>query len=530
MSASVVAEKPGGAGPLDEERRPRRGRLAVNVAANLASYAVGLVIGIWYVPYLIHHVGTVGYGLIPLITTMTNYMGIVTLGLNAAVGRFITLAAEQGDHPRANRVFNTSLFGSVLLVLVLMPPALWAALNVERLLRVPPAYVTQARWLALATVAAFLLNQIKTAFDVSTFCRNRFDLRNLVSIGESLTRVAVVVTFFSLAPPQLWQVGTAIVASGVFSFLGAVYFWRRLMPELRIHLGGFDLRTLRELVGMAGWNVLNQIGTILFLGVDLLVINRLFGARTGGHYAAVLQWSALLRGLASAFAGAFIPTIIAFYARRDLEGLVHYARRSVKLTGLAMALPIGLVCGSSRSLLQAWLGPDFASLAPLLSLMTAHLAINLGYLPLHGINTATNQVRLPGIVQLAMGAANLALALLLAGPARWGVYGVAGAGAIVLTFKNTVFTPIYAAHVLKLPWNTFLKGSLPSVTAAVATAGLTWLVLTRIPVGHLSHLAVVWMGLSAVYVVAVYFGLLSAKEREEIRRANPLARKTRVPA
>ena len=53
-------------------------------------------------------------------------------------------------------------------------------------------------------------------------------------------------------------------------------------------------------------------------------------------------------------------------------------------------------------------------------------------------------MRVPAIVTIVMGFGNLGLAILLAGPMGWGLYGVAAAGAIALTAKNLIFTPLYA--------------------------------------------------------------------------------------
>jgi hypothetical protein len=96
-------------------------------------------------------------------------------------------------------------------------------------------------------------------------------------------------------------------------------------------------------------------------------------------------------------------------------------------------------------------------------IMVSHLAINMGVMPLFSIQVAMNKVRWPGIVTLIMGIGNLALAIFLAKYASWGIFGVAVAGAIVLTAKNALFTPIYGAIILDQPWHTFLKSHFSSL-------------------------------------------------------------------
>ena len=108
------------------------------------------MVGVWYVPFLVRQLGPAAYGLIPLATSLTAYMALITLGLNSAVGRYLTIALEQEDHPRANRIFNTSFWGSLALTAFLLLPAALAVVYLDRLIRVPPGFATQARWLRSA--------------------------------------------------------------------------------------------------------------------------------------------------------------------------------------------------------------------------------------------------------------------------------------------------------------------------------------------------------------------------------------------
>src|SRR6478672_7338267 len=95
--------------------QPRRGRFTVNLFANVGSLGLSMLVGVWYVPFLVGHLGVAAYGLIPLASTLTSYMSLITLGLNSAVGRSLTIALEREDHAQANRIFNTSLWGSLVL-------------------------------------------------------------------------------------------------------------------------------------------------------------------------------------------------------------------------------------------------------------------------------------------------------------------------------------------------------------------------------------------------------------------------------
>ena len=281
---------------------------------------------------------------------------------------------------------------------------------------------------------------------------------------------------------------------------------------------------MRELTSTGGWVVINQIGAILYLSIDLLVANRLFGAEESGKYAAVLQLPMLVRTLGSTIGAVFSPTVLFYYARQDLDGLMAYLARAVKCLGLTLALPISLTCGFAEPLLRLWLGPGFGSLHPLLFLMTAHLCINVPILPLLGLQLATNRVKVPGVVTMVMGMANLGLALVLAGPMHWNLYGIAAAGAIMLTLKNVFFTPIYGAHVLGKPCGVFFRESALIVGVTVVTILACRGVLWFWPIVGWDQLAGLSLGISALYGLIVYQFILTVEERKMVRSLIPFRR------
>jgi len=259
--------------------------------------------------------------------------------------------------------------------------------------------------------------------------------------------------------------------------------------------------------------VINQIGSLLFLQIDLIIVNLLFGAASAGEYAIALQWVVLLRAVAGVLSGVLTPTILSCYAREQIGTLIRVTKSAVKLMGLAMALPIGLVCGLAPQLLTVWVGEQFTSLAPLMVLLTVHLAVNLAVLPLFPINVAYNRVRVPGLVTFFMGIGNFGFAIALPLLTGWGYYGVAAAGAIVLTLKNAFFTPWYATRVLGVGVHTFTRSMLPGIVATVIIGAAAATLGAVIQLPALITLAVAGATIGLVYLSTVWAFGLSGYER-----------------
>lgn len=172
-----------------------------------------------------------------------------------------------------------------------------------------------------------------------------------------------------------------------------------------------------------------------FLQIDLLTANLMLGASASGKYAAIIQFPLLLRSLAGTIASLFAPIMTSYYSKGDMEGLMNYANKAVRLNGLLLALPAALLGGLAGPFLTIWLGPSFSSIAPLLFIHAGYLVVSLAFMPLFYIWTAFNQQKTPAIVTLLLGAVNVVLAVTLSGPAHLGLYGITLAGAISLILK-----------------------------------------------------------------------------------------------
>ncbi|WP_214041490.1 oligosaccharide flippase family protein [Methanoculleus sp.] len=498
------------------DRNPRglAAQLPRNLAANIAYFLVNIVIGVLLVPYFINTLGVAAYGLIPLATSITGYVAIVVQSLNTSVSRFLTVDLQREDYAAANKTFNTALIGLTVIILLMVPVILVVAYFAPSIFNVPAGQETGAILLFLGVSAAFLIRSWSGNFTVQLFAYNRLDLQNLVNITNIVVQTGLIVLLFTFFGPDLALVGGAYLAGAVVASGVSIVLARRVCPYLRVSIGSFDRTRVNDLCGMGWWVVINQIGSLLFLQIDLIVVNLLFGATSAGEYAIALQWVILLRAVAGVLSGVLTPTILACYAREQTETLIRVTKSAVKLMGLAMALPIGLVCGLAPELLTIWVGEEFTFLAPLMILLTVHLAVNLSVLPLFPINVAYNQVRVPGIVTFFMGIGNFGLAVILPLLTGWGYYGVAAAAAIVLTLKNAVFTPWYATRVLGVGSHTFTRSMFPGIvaTALIGVAAATLGAVVQIPA--LVTLAVAGAGIALVYLAAVWALGLNEYERK----------------
>lgn len=488
-------------------------QLPRNVLLQGLSFITNVAIGIWLVPYLVGHLGRAAYGLIPMAGAMTQYVSLISGSISNAVTRFLTMALQRNNSDDANRVFNTAFFSYLAIGLIQIPIFGLIINYANTIFSIPEELYRDAIILFLCSATSFLASLACSVFSVPMYANNRLDISRGIDIARLILRLAGIVTLFTVFGPALRYVGYVDLLLTILMCTTNVVITKRLAPTLKLALCYYDWNKVRELTAMGGWLLVHNVGALLFLRVDIWICNRFIGAEEAGDYAAVLQWSNLIRQAGTVLAGVTIPMLMICYARSEMERLIRLSKLTVRIFLLLMAIPISLLCVFSQPLLRLWLGDSFARLWPLMVIMLCHLGINVAVMPLFNIQVAVNRVALPGFVTLIMGMVNFVLAIFLAKYVGWGIYGVAIAGAITLTVKNALFTPIYGAIILRQPWHAFLGSYLSGLAFFAGLLSLEWLVEACVHPKSWLHLGVIFMLAGMIGLVAAWLALAKQDRR-----------------
>lgn len=424
---------------------------------NIVSFLVNVIVGLWLVPYLVKYLGKAAYGLIPLAMIFTEYINVITISINGSITRFLTVDIQNNDWKNANKTFNSAFFALLILIGIQIPIFSYITFDMTNIINVPEEIIEDGYYLFAFTFAGYLVSLLSTNFSTSMYAYNRLDLTRSVDVIRVLARLLFIIVLFVIDKPTLKYVGIANFIAAIVSCAFAFVYWKILTPKLKFSVKSFNWQVLRKIGNIGGWLIVNQLGYLLFLKIDLLVINRFIGPEVGGEYAAVQQWNSLIRTVGTVLSGVIGPMILISFAKNKIQDVIRFGKLGVKFLALSIGLLTGIVCGFSESLLTSWIGSDFAEFDSLLIIMLSTMVINLGILPLFPITVALNKVKIPGILTVILGIANLFLAIIFIAWFEKDIIGVALAGALVLTLKNGIFIPLYVAYILKVNWMTFYK-------------------------------------------------------------------------
>jgi O-antigen/teichoic acid export membrane protein len=498
---------------FEEQQNILSKQVPKNLLANFFYFIVNLASGLFLVPYFINSLGVASYAMIPLATSFTAYVNLIMVSLNTSVSRPMTMELQREEFKKANVTFNTALFGTLGIILLMLPIVVLFSYYSPSFFEIPSNQENATRILFLGVTGAFLLRAWSSNFGVSIFAYNRLDLLNIINTINTIVQVGLIIILFKLDSPNLVYIGLAYLIAAIVAFVLTVFFSRKMNPHIRVNIKDFSRSKVKEIMEMGEWVIISQIGSLLFLQIDLIVVNKLFGTLAGGEYSIAFMWSSVLRTIAGMLISILTPVILTYYVKGRIEELINLSKSAIKLTGFAMALPIGFICGFSPQLLSLWVGPEFVKLSPLMLLMLSHLVINLPVMLLFDINVAYNKVRVPGIVTFWMGIGNFLLVVALPFLTGWGYYGVALAGAIVLTLKNALFIPWYAAKVLGISRSSFISSTFPGALVMFIIVGSCRLINFFVPISGLGALII-----SGILVTTVYLGSVWIFTKENYER------------
>jgi membrane protein EpsK len=432
------------------------GQIRRNLGVYIISFILNVSIGLLLVPYLIRYLGVAAYGLIPLAMIFTDYINIINVSINSAVGRFFLIEIQNNNWKKANIIFNSAFWGVLGLIVIQTPLLIYIISELNSFVDIPNGFFIDATSLFILTFAGYLISLVSSVLNTSMFAHNRLDLSSKVDIVRVLTRIVIIILLFNLSNPSLLSVGIANVVSALCTFIYSFYWNRRLTPELHFSLKSFRFSYLKSIYSMGGWIILNQVGYLLFVKVDLLLINKLMGSQSSGEYAALMQWNILIRTFAGILSGILVPVIITFYAKKEFVKMQSYVNFSIKHISLILIILCSIISGFSKPILLLWLGNEYVSKFLVLIVMILPLAFSMGTLSTLAVNKAHNKVALPGIVTFLAGLLNFIINFQLL-KSGYGYLSIALVGGSILLLKNLVFSTMYSANVMKIPLLSFLK-------------------------------------------------------------------------
>ncbi len=451
-------------------------RISLNLIGQLCSFVFSMGISFLLTPFIVSTLGKETYGFVGLANNVTNYITLFTVAISGMLSRYVTLECTKKDYKEASRYFATAYITEIGLALVLLIPMVLISLNVDHVVNVSAEIVPDVRLLWLLVFLAFLGNLAFGGFNVATFAKNRLEISSVISILTNLLRAAVMIAAFMFFPAHVWYVGLAAIISNIFNITATYIAKRKLLPELKVSFKYFNFKYIWRLIVVGVWNSLNKLQQILYTGLDLLLTNLFINGAEMGLLSIAKTVPTQISTLISTISGAFEPSMTIAYAKDDKTDFLSTTKFAMRLSGFLCSVPIlGFIAFGTKfySLWMPSLEHSEIIKVQILAVLTLFPQIFSVYIyPLYAVNTITTKLKVPVLLSVAIGCANVIIVFILLKTTSLGVYAVAGVSSVLWIMRIFSFVPTYAAWSLGMKLNTFYPPLMRGVVNVFITGGL----------------------------------------------------------
>lgn len=499
-----------------------RSILLRNAASTWFLRATLVVLGFFFSPFLIRHLGEEQYGLWVMVGGVSSLMAIMNFGIGPAVARQVAHYKETGEHDLADRLISTAavLFAGVFVV-ALAIAVLATAYFTSFFEKIDPQYHAIAKVLVLIVGISTSVALATRLFDGVVMGHQRFDLLNWAMLGSAFLRVGPVVILFLLGYDNLWVLAIVTFLAEQCKCLANVVLALICQRGMRISLEYVNRADLRYLVGFTGsnfliliaWTLLEQGGKLIagkFLSLDLVT-----------QYAIATMLVVMVRQWADALAPLWVPAASAMYARGEHQRLRRAQNIACRYTlGVTMmgTVTLAIFCRPFLGRWLHWTGPDYEGVIVAIYALTAGQLCVSWQTPSVAIVRGLNRHQPLAVAFPLSVAVGLTLSALLAAYTQLGVVGIAVGVALSQVVRTLTFVPWYVCHVLGQSASEHLRRTLLSPLAIAApSAGLGYLLLRVFAPATYPALFATMGATAGTYALLSYFFVLEQPERDRIK-------------
>lgn len=448
-------------------------QLTINLATAIISYGLSLLVGFFLSPFVIEHIGVEANGFIALANNLVGYASLLTIALNSMASRYITIEIERKQIHKANVYFNSVLGANIFTVALLVVIGLPCILLLEKLIVIPVNLISDVKILFALIFINFVVSVIMSTFAVSTFATNRLYLTNLRTAESHFVRVAVLIGLFSMLKARVLYVGIATVLASTYILVFSIYYYKQLLPQIRIDKRYFSTQAVIEVTMSGIWNTITRLGQILLNGMDMLFANILIGPTAMGVLSLAKVLPQAIIGLVGTMANVFTPDITIDYAQNNISGIIRTVKRSMKIMASLVNVPIIVIIVTGDQFFRLWVPTQNADQLHLLSILALScLVVSGGVNVVYNIFTVVNKLKLNSLTVVINGVISTIVVLILLKNSSLGLIAIVAVSEIVGLIRVLGFAVPYGAKCLGQKWYTFYPEALKPLLPAILCAGI----------------------------------------------------------
>ena len=349
--------------------------LAWNTVLNLLGHLLPLIAAIATIPPIIRGLGPERFGVLSLVWMVIGYFGLFDFGIGRATTKFAAEYLARGSREQLRDMIWSSI-GSIT-ALGIVGGGVIAALNrllVEKVLDVPASFhlETEGAFYALAVSIPFVL--ASSSLRGILEAHRRFAVINAVKIPVGVASVVspllVLQISDSLAHVAMGLLTCRVLELAAYLLSCSGILYRLGLPRLP------RKQLIQRLAGYGGWVTLSNLVVPLMTYLDRFIVGGILSISAVAYYSTPYDVVTKQAILPASLLAVVFPAMSGC-AATDRNRLANLYESTLFRVIALMAPPAIVLSVFADPLLNAWLGPEFAShSAPVVRLLALGVLLN----------------------------------------------------------------------------------------------------------------------------------------------------------
>ena len=458
------------------------------------------VIGFFIMPFVVHKLGTVQYGIWAVAGTFIGYYTFFDLGLSGAVFTHLAYAFGKEDHEEARDIYGAGAWIFAVLGLVLLAITFGLALGVRWM------HYTHSH--TLSTILLIVGIGVAWGFGMrvpfgALNAGQYFHITSGVIILSAILRVIATVVLLETHHGVI-ALAWLSVYSGIPANALVLWWVHRKFPFLKIFSWPrWNPKVARKLLHFGGTVMVGKIADRVRFQTDTLTVSFFVGLAAVAHYSIGSTLVIYYLDIIGAIIFVLMPV---FSMQKSVNDDAGFERSF--LSGCRVALSASAFIGFgmivwSRDFVIRWMGPSFVDVYPVIVILS--LAVFLETAQSTSVNAlyATLHERAYATLNICEAAANLILSLLLV--RRFGMVGVAYGTLIPSIVFRGIVQPIVVEKLLHVSMRKTAEVYLRTGARCATFLVLPWVIAHYFLAPDYPHLIFVGALSAVVYALPMWW-------------------------
>ena len=410
-------------------------RILRNISSGFGGTAIILLINLALMPFVLEHIGKVGFGIWVLVNSLVGYMGFLDVGLQPTLVKKTSEYLAADDREGLQKIVNTTLLIYVMVGLVVGIVVLALAPYLPDLLNVPDADVSIFRMVVYIVGFQTAIGFPMTLWRGLVGGLQDYHAINVINIASNLLRAALTYVLLLKGYGLLGLVWLGFARSALV-WLGNYYWVRRRIPYLQITPRKVDFSKIRDLMKFSGsmfiWGLAGQsLGDLdkvligIFLPLSSIAVYEV-GYRIY-NYSRIILYSMI----------AILPTAADLQVKKDTKSLTSLYLNGTRYLILVYAAATAGLFVFGRAFIRLWLGAGYEESAQVLYILLIGSLYQAQNVIAHVMLPGMNRLRVFTLIMSAYPVVKIVLGVFLI--AEFGLPGIALATTMTYIVLETIF-------------------------------------------------------------------------------------------